>query len=81
VAGSDGRRSAFAAAAAANPLEVADLRADPERLRPLLAATGGAARFLGDGATPAIPDIRRVAAGATWPGRAGSGCAATATTP
>ena len=70
---SDGRRTAFAASAAANPLEVADLRADPERLRPLLAATGGAARFLGDGATPAVPDIRRVApgrdvAGAGWIG-------------
>ncbi len=70
---SDGRRTAFAASAAANPLEVADLRADAERLRPLLAATGGVARFMGDGASPAIPDLRRVApgrdvAGAGWIG-------------
>ena len=42
-------------AAAANPLEIADLRSDPEKLRPLLAGTGGAARYLGEGATPAVP--------------------------
>jgi hypothetical protein len=67
---SDGRRTAFAASAAANPLEMADLRADPERLRPLLAGTGGAARYIGDGAAPNLPELRRVA-----PGRdvAGSG--------
>jgi hypothetical protein len=69
----DGRRTAFAASAAANPLEIADLRADPERLRPLLAGTGGAARYLGGGAMPAVPDLRRVApgrdvAGAGWIG-------------
>jgi hypothetical protein len=69
----DGRRTAFAAAAATNPLEVADLRSDPERLRPLLAGTGGAARYLGDGAAPALPELRRVApgrdvAGAGWIG-------------
>ncbi len=59
----DGRRAAFAASAAANPLEITDLRADAERLRPLLAATGGAARYVGDAAMPSIPDIRRVAPG------------------
>ncbi len=59
----DGRRTAFAASAAANPVEIADLRADADRLRPLLAATGGAARFMGDAAAPAIPEIRRVAPG------------------
>jgi hypothetical protein len=59
----DGRRTAFAAAAAANPLEVADLRADPARLQPLLAGTGGAARYLGEGTAPALPDLRRVAPG------------------
>lgn len=69
----DGRRSAFAASAAANPLEVSDLRADAEKLRPLLAGTGGAARYLGDGAAPAVPELRRVApgrdvAGAGWIG-------------
>lgn len=59
----DGRRTAFAASATTNPLEVADLRADPERLRPLLAGTGGAARFMGDGTAPALPELRRVAPG------------------
>ncbi|TCZ64484.1 hypothetical protein [Roseicella aquatilis] len=60
---SDGRRSAFAAAAAANPPEVADLRADPARLEPILAATGGAARWLGTGAEPVLPELRRVSPG------------------
>ncbi|MBL6454277.1 hypothetical protein JMJ55_03005 [Belnapia sp. T6] len=59
----DGRRSAFAAAAAANPLEVADLRADPARLAPLLAGTGGAARWLGTGPEPVLPELRRVGPG------------------
>lgn len=67
---SDGRRSAFAAAAAANPPEVADLRADGARLQPVLAATGGALRWLGAEREPVLPELRRVA-----PGRdmAGSG--------
>ncbi|MFC7472954.1 hypothetical protein ACFQS7_01210 [Dankookia sp. GCM10030260] len=60
---SDGRRSAFVAAVSANPLEVADLRADPGRLAPILAATGGAARWLGAAAEPALPELRRVAPG------------------
>lgn len=69
----DGRRTAFAAAAAANPLEIADLRAEAEKLRPLLTGTGGVARYLGDGAAPAVPELRRTApgrdvAGAGWIG-------------
>jgi hypothetical protein len=69
----DGRRTAFAAAEAGNPLEIADLRADDARLRPLTVATGGAVRWLGADATPAVPELRRVAAGrdtygATWIG-------------
>lgn len=69
----DGRRTAFAAAAAANPLEIADLRAEAEKLRPLLTGTGGVARYLGDGAVPAVPELRRIApgrdvAGAGWIG-------------
>jgi hypothetical protein len=59
----DGRRSAFAAAAAANPPEVADLRADGAKLAPVLAATGGALRWLGTGAEPVLPELRRVAPG------------------
>jgi hypothetical protein len=60
---SDGRRTAFAAAEAGNPLEIADLRADAARLRPLAEATGGAVRWLGADAAPAVPELRRVAAG------------------
>lgn len=60
---SDGTRVAFAAAAAANPLEMADLRAAEDRLRPIAQATGGAMRWMGAGAEPALPEIRRVAAG------------------
>ncbi|RAI59304.1 hypothetical protein [Roseicella frigidaeris] len=60
---SDGRRSAFAAAAAANPPEMADLRADPTPLAPLLAATGGGVRWLGSGTAPTLPELRRVGPG------------------
>jgi hypothetical protein len=59
----DGRRIAFAAAAATNPLEIADLRADDQRLRPIAQATGGAIRWLGTGEAPTLPEIRRVTAG------------------
>ena len=58
-----GRRTAFAASAAINPLEIADLRADDQRLRPIAQATGGAIRWLGTAEAPALPDIRRVTAG------------------
>jgi hypothetical protein len=60
---SDGKRNAFAAAAAANPAEIADLRADGARLQPVLAATGGALRWMGDGAEPTLPELRRVQPG------------------
>jgi hypothetical protein len=59
----DGRRTAFAAAEAGNPLEIADLRADETRLRPLAEATGGALRWLGAELSPAVPELRRVSAG------------------
>jgi hypothetical protein len=59
----DGRRTAYAAAEAGNPLEIADLRADDARLRPLAEATGGAVRWLGGDPLPAVPELRRVAAG------------------
>ena len=58
---SDGRRQAFAASMPANPPEFADLRSEPSRLQALVTATGGAARWVGEGA--GIPDIRSVAAG------------------
>ncbi|MFT8243748.1 hypothetical protein [Roseomonas sp. BN140053] len=60
---SDGRRTAFAAAAAPNPAEIADLRADPGPVQPLLRASGGGVRWMGTGEQPLLPDLRRVAAG------------------
>jgi hypothetical protein len=59
----DGRRTAFAAAEAPNPMEVADLRAEEARLRPLAQVTGGGMRWLGTEAAPAVPELRRVAIG------------------
>ena len=58
---SDGRRQAFAAAMPANPPEFTDLRSDPARVQALVTATGGAARWMGEGA--GVPEIRGVAAG------------------
>ncbi len=66
----DGRRTAFAAAAAANPLEIADLRADPAKLAPV--RQGGGVRWLGTGAEPAVPELRRVAAGRDMASTTGS---------
>ncbi|MBP0443414.1 hypothetical protein J8J14_01360 [Roseomonas sp. SSH11] len=67
----DGTRTAFAAAEAANPPEIADLRADPGRVQPAVDSSGGTARWIGDGS--ALPDLRRVsmgrdAAGPGWIG-------------
>jgi len=58
---SDGRRQAFAASMPANPPEFADLRSEPSRLQALVNATGGAARWVGEGA--GVPEIRAVTAG------------------
>jgi len=69
----DGRRTAFAAAEAPNPMEVADLRADATPLAALVAATGGATRWLGTGAAPLVPELRRVAIGRDAQGGAGVG--------
>jgi len=56
----DGTLSAFAAAGAANPLEIADLRATATLLAPLTRASGGGVHWLA-GSEP--PDLRRVEAG------------------
>ena len=67
---SDGTRTAYAAAGAANPLEFADLRATATVLGPLARASGGSVHWLApDGA----PELRRTepgheAAGAGWIG-------------
>lgn len=61
---SDGTRTAFAAAGAANPAEIADLRATAGPLGPVARASGGGTRFIGAG----LPELRRVE-----PGRDASG--------
>ncbi len=72
----DGTRTAYAAAGAANPPELADLRATGTLLRKLVRASGGGIHFIGtgtDGAPPDVPDLRRTepdrpAAGSSWIG-------------
>jgi len=62
---SDGVRTAYAAAGAANPPELADLRATATLLRKLVRTSGGGVHFIGTatpGAPPDVPD----------PGTAGS---------
>jgi hypothetical protein len=66
----DGTRTALAAAGPLNPVEFADVRTTPEKLAPLVAATGGGIFWAGSGT---IPEIRRVspdraAAGRNWMG-------------
>ncbi len=73
---SDGSRTAYAAAGAANPLEFADLRATATLLHKLARASGGGVRFISTGkpgAPPDVPDLRRIepdrpAAGSSWIG-------------
>jgi hypothetical protein len=65
---SDGERTALAAVGALNPVEFADVRTTPERLKAMAEASGGSISWAGTGAS--LPDIRRVRAGR---GTAGSG--------
>jgi hypothetical protein len=67
---SDGTRSAFAAAAAANPLELADLRATATLLAPLVRASGGSIHWLDPDGAPALrrTESERDSAGANWIG-------------
>ncbi|MBV8615869.1 MAG: hypothetical protein JOY66_19155, partial [Acetobacteraceae bacterium] len=64
----DGAHTVQAAAAAANPLEIEDLRATATRLGPLARDSGGGVHWLGSVGRPDIPDLRR-----TEPDRAASG--------
>jgi len=72
----DGARTAFAAAGAANPPELADLRATATLLRKLVRASGGGVHFIATGtpgAPPDVPELRRTepdrpAAGSSWIG-------------
>ena len=65
---SDGQRTAYAAAGAANPLEIADLRATATLVGKLARASGGGVHWLGTAASPDVPELRR-----TEPDRAASG--------
>jgi hypothetical protein len=56
----DGTHRAFAASGELNPLEFSDLRANAEKLQPLITATGGTVHRLIDGG---VPDIRKVRPG------------------
>ena len=62
---SDGEHTAYAAASAGDPREMADLRATAERVGPLATATGGGVHWLGS----ALPELRRVQAGRVASGR------------
>jgi hypothetical protein len=55
----DGARTALAAAGPLNPIEFADVRATPDKLHPLVSASGGGIFWLANG----VPEIRRVASG------------------
>jgi hypothetical protein len=62
---SDGGRSALAAAGPLNPVEFADVRTTPDKVAPVVAATGGGIFWAPAGK---IPEVRRVS-----PGRAVTG--------
>jgi hypothetical protein len=61
----DGTRTALAAAGPLNPIEFADVRATPEKLGPLAAASGGGVFWIDSG----VPEVRRVAVGRAAAGR------------
>jgi hypothetical protein len=63
---SDDELFAFAAARPIGAQELADMRATPDRLAPLVEASGGAITWLADDGTPAI---RKVSRGRTLAGR------------
>ena len=67
---SDGTRIAYAAAAAANPPEIADLRATAEKLAPLVRASGGSVHWLDPAGAPELrrTDPGRESAGGSWIG-------------
>jgi len=70
---SDGTHLAFAASGALNPLEIADLRSTPEKMQPLVNATGGRIFRLAGGRMPEVRMVPpgHVAGGANWLGLVG----------
>ena len=70
---SDGNQTAFAAAGAANPREIADLRATASLIGKLARTSGGGVHFLGTAAALDMPALRRTepdrpASGGSWIG-------------
>jgi hypothetical protein len=63
---SDGSKVALAAAGPLNPIEFSDVITTPDKLAPVVAATGGGIFWAGSGV---IPEVRRVAAGDSAAGR------------
>jgi predicted Rdx family selenoprotein len=61
----DGEKSAVAAVGNPDPLEFADVRASPDKLKPLVEASGGAMIWLGE---TADPDVRAVQPGRSMGG-------------
>jgi hypothetical protein len=69
----DGDHTAYAAAGAANPPELADLRATAGLVTKLARGSGGGVHWLGTAVAPDIPELRRTeadraAAGSAWIG-------------
>jgi len=69
----DNQRTAYAAAGAANPPELSDLRATATLVSKLARQDGGGVHWLGTAASPDIPDLRRTepdrsASGSSWVG-------------
>jgi hypothetical protein len=65
----DGQHSALAAVGNLNPREFADMRATADRLKPVIAASGGGIHWLQDG-PPSLRRVRagRMSAGGDWLG-------------
>ncbi|MDH3235412.1 MAG: hypothetical protein OEQ29_17970 [Alphaproteobacteria bacterium] len=64
----DGTRTAIAAAGALNALEMADVRATDEKLKPIVTASGGGVVWM---AEQALPELRMVRTDRTATGRSG----------
>ncbi|MBX6323555.1 MAG: hypothetical protein IRY94_17180 [Rhodospirillaceae bacterium] len=67
---SDGTHTAFAASGPLNPLELADLRATEEPMKPLVTASGGSIHWLAEDGIPSVRKVRegRDTAGRHWIG-------------
>jgi hypothetical protein len=66
----DGTHTALAAAGPLNPIEFSDVRTTPDKLAPVVTATGGGIFWVGSGKAPQIRRISpdRAAAGRNWMG-------------